>query len=48
MVNDDIVFDGYYIPNETVIFNRIQGAYWISKMNRKSRYWQIKMDEEFL
>ena len=24
--NDDTVFDGYYIPNKTILFNRIQGA----------------------
>jgi len=25
-LNDNTVFDGYYIPNKTVLFNRIQGA----------------------
>jgi len=45
-LNDNIVFDGYYIPNKIVLFNRIQGASWFSKMNCKSGYWQIKMDEE--
>ena len=29
-----------------VIFNRIQGASWFSKMDCKSGYWQIKMDKE--
>ena len=24
--NDNTVFDGYYIPNKAVLFNRIQGA----------------------
>ena len=33
-------------PNETVLFNRIQGASWFSKMDCKSGYWQISMDEE--
>ena len=45
-LNDNTVFDGYYIPNKTVLFNRIQGASWFSKMDCKSGYWQIKMDEE--
>jgi len=45
-VNDNTVFDGYYISNETVIFNIIQGASWFSKMDYKSGYWHIKMDEE--
>ena len=44
--NDNTVFDGYYIPNKTVLFNRIQGAFQFSKMDCKSGYWQIKMDEE--
>jgi len=25
-LNDNTIFDGYYIPNKTVLFNRIQGA----------------------
>jgi len=25
-LNDNIVFDSYYIPNKTVLFNRIQVA----------------------
>ena len=45
-LNDNTVFYGYYIPNKTVIFNRIQEASWFPKMDCKSRYWQIKMDEE--
>ena len=45
-LNDSTVFDGYYIPNKTVLFNRIQGAPWFSKMDCKSGYWQIKIDEE--
>jgi len=43
---NNTVFDGYYIPNETVLFNKIQGASWFLKMDCKSGYWQIKMDEE--
>ena len=45
-LNDNTFFDGCYIPNKTVPFNRIQGASWLSKMDCKSDYWQIKMDEE--
>jgi len=25
-LNDNIVFDGYYIPHKIILFNRIQGA----------------------
>jgi len=45
-LNDNTIFDGYYISNKTILFNRIQRASWFSKMDCKSGYWQIKMDEE--
>jgi len=45
-LNDNTIFGGYYIPNITVLFNRIQGASWFSKIDCKSGYWQIKMDED--
>ena len=45
-LNDNTVFDGYYIPNKTVLFNRIQGVSWFSKMDCTSGCWLIKMDEE--
>lgn len=45
-LNDNTAFDGYYIPNKTILFNRIQGTSWFFKMDCKSGYWQIKMDEE--
>ena len=31
--NDNTSFYGYYIPNKTILFNRIQGASWFSKMD---------------
>jgi len=45
-LNDNTVFDGYYISNKTILFNTIQGASCFSNMDCKSSYWQIKMDEE--
>ena len=42
--NDNTVFDGYYIPNKTILLNRIQGTSWLSKIDCKSSFWQIKMD----
>ena len=30
-LNDNTIFDGYYVPNKTVPFNIIQGASWFSK-----------------
>jgi len=44
--NANTVFDSYYIPNKIVLFNRIQVASWFSKMDCKSSYWQINIDEE--
>ena len=41
-LNDNTVFDGYYILNKAVLFNRIQGAAWFSKMDRKSGYCILK------
>jgi len=37
-INYNTVFDDYYIPNKTVLFNKIQEASWFSKMNCKSGY----------
>ena len=34
------------MANKIVLFNRIQGASWFSKMDCTSGYWQIKIDEE--
>jgi len=45
-LNDITVFDGYYILNKIVLFNKMQRDSWFSKMDCKSRYWQIRMDEE--
>ena len=45
-LNDNTVFDDYYIPNKIVLFNRIQGASWFSKRHYKSGFWQIKMDKK--
>ena len=45
-LNDNTVFDGYCIPNKTVLFKRIQEACWFSKIDCKSGYWNIKMDEK--
>ena len=37
-LNDNTVFDGYYIPNKTDLFNKIQEASWFSKIDCKSEY----------
>ena len=45
-LNDNTIFVGYYFPNKTVFFNKIQGASWFTKMNCRSYYCQVKMDEK--
>jgi len=47
-LNDNTIFNGYCIPNKTLLLNIIQGASWFSKIDCKSEYWQIKMDEEII
>jgi len=35
-LNDNAIFDGCYIPNKTVLFNRMQAASWFSKWIAKA------------
>ena len=37
-LNDNIKRDGCFIPKKQVLFNKIQGASWFSKMACKSGY----------
>jgi len=41
-LNDNTIFDGYYIPNKIALFNIIQGASWFSKMIAKVDIGQSK------
>ena len=45
-LHDNIIFDGYYISNKGVLFNRSQEASWFSKIDYESRCGQVKMVEE--
>jgi len=45
-LNHNTFFDGYHTPNRTIIFNRIQEASWFSKMDCKSEYYQINIDDQ--
>jgi len=38
-LNDNTIFDGYYIPNKTILFNRIQRASWFSKIDIGKLKW---------
>ena len=43
-VNKNTKFDGYYIPNKEILINLARGKTYYSKFDCKSRFWQIKMD----
>ena len=45
-VNKNTKFDGYYIPNNEILINLARGKNYYIKFDCKSRFWQIKMDNE--
>ena len=38
-------FDGYFLPNKEVLINLVKNKTYYSKFDCKSRFWQIKMEE---
>ena len=45
-VNNNTKFDGYYISNKEILINLAKGKNCYSKLEHKSGFWQIKMDNE--
>ena len=45
-VNKNTKFDGYYIPNKEILINLAREKNYYSKFDCKSRFWQIKMDND--
>ena len=45
-VNKNTKFDGYYIPNKEILINLARMKNYYSKFDCKSRFWQIKMDND--
>ena len=45
-VNKNTKFDGYYIPNKEILINLAKGKNYYNKFDCKSRFWQIKMDND--
>ena len=45
-VNKSTKFDRYYIPNKEILINLTRGRNYYNKFNCKSRFWQIKMDND--
>ena len=40
-----MVKDAYYIPRIQDTLNCLQGAFWFTLLDLKSRYWQVELEE---
>lgn len=48
-LNKEIIYDGFFfLHNKESMNNKIKDVEWFSKFNCKSRYWQLKMDQNFI
>ena len=47
-INKNTKFDGYYIPNKGILINLEKGKNYYNKFDYKSRFWQIKMDNDII
>lgn len=45
-LNEQLEFDGYFIPRKDVLINQTKGAKIFSKFDCKSGFWQLKLTEE--
>ena len=45
-LNQNLKFDGYFIPRKEVLINLTRGSTIFSKFDCKSGFWQLKMTEE--
>ena len=45
-LNNQTVKDAYSLPQIVKTLDSLQGSQWFSSHDLKSRYWQVKMDEE--
>ena len=45
-LNDNTVFDGYFLPNKQTLIHKTRNFHWHSKFDCKSGFYQIKMTEE--
>ena len=45
-LNDNTVFDGYFLPNKETLIHKTRNCHWHSKFDCKSGFYQIKMTEE--
>ena len=45
-LNDNTIFDSYFLPNKETLIHKTRNCNWHSKFDCKSRFYQIKMTEE--
>ena len=45
-LNDNTIFDGYFLPNKETLIHKTRNCNWHSKFDCKSGFYQIKMTEE--
>ena len=45
-LNDNTYDDAYKIPNKDSLINSIQGCEYFSQLDYKSRFWQIRLEED--
>ena len=45
-LNNQTLKDAYLLPHIDETLNSLQGSKWLSLLNPKFEYWQVKMDEE--
>ena len=44
-LNDNTIFDGYFLPNKETLIHKTRNCKWHSKFDCKSGFYQIKMAE---
>jgi hypothetical protein len=45
-LNEQLEFNGYFIPKKDVLVNQTKGSKIFNKFDYKSRFWQIQLTEE--
>ena len=45
-LNDNTIFDGYFLPNKETLIHKTRNCNWHSKFDCKSGFYHIKMTEE--
>ena len=46
-LNDNTIFDGYFLPNKETLIHKTRNCNWHSKFDCKLGFYQIKMIEEY-